>query len=175
MKKELIYIGFSKARGTFPILSWLIRLIEQTPYSHVYLRIPSTWLQTDTYFQASGLMVNFMGPDVFAKNAQVVEEFPIWITPETKKKIWQFAIRNAGKPYSIKQLPGIGIIKLGRLFGQNWNNPFKDGRASYICVELIAELLIEYLGASITKDLDSIGFKETYPQVRQISSSRSLA
>lgn len=169
MEKETIYIGFSKARGKFPILSWLIRGIEGTPYSHVYLRIPSAWFERDIYFQASSVMVNFMGQKYFDEHAEVVKEFPIQISPEVKKKIWQYCIDNAGKPYSIKQLPGIGIIRLGKVLGKTWKNPFSDGRSMVVCVEVIADLMIETLGAQIKEDLDSIGLKEIYPHVEEIS------
>ena len=99
MEKETIYIGFSKAKGSFPILSWIIQAIEGTNYSHVYLRIPSAWFERDLYFQASSVMVNFMGPTYFDEHAQMVEEYPIQISSETKKKVWQYCIDNAGKPF----------------------------------------------------------------------------
>lgn len=169
MEKETIYIGFSKARGRFPILSWLIRAIEGTKYSHTYLRIPSAWLQRNFYFQASSVMVNFMGAKYFDEHAEVVEEFPIRVSPETKKKIWQYCIDNAGKPYSVKQLPGIGIVLLGKALGKDWKNPFSDGRSMVVCVEAIADLMEETLGTDIKEDLDSIGLKELHPYVVQIS------
>lgn len=134
MKK--IKIGFSKPKNhIFPIFSWGIRLFQGwTDYSHVYLKFHSDSLDKDIIYQASGLQVNFVGNELFSKHVHIIKEFEIEIDDNDYINLLQFAVDNAGKPYSI-----IDIIAI--LF----NKPkLLDGNKKYICSELIATILAKY-------------------------------
>jgi hypothetical protein len=158
---EKIIVGFSKPSKNikFPIVSWAIRLIERTPYSHVYIRWYSDSLERDIVYQASGTMVNFVGMNVFSEHAEPVHEFEIECSKETIKKTKQFAIDKAGYPYGVKQIVGILFVKIASLFGKKIKNPFADGGRTYVCSELVAEILKEKFGIKIEEDLDAAGPK----------------
>jgi hypothetical protein len=158
-----VYIGFSSGNS---ILSWLIKKIERTPFSHVYVRLPSPYLERDLYFQASSVMVNIMGKPGFDRHSITLEEFEIEISEETKRKVWQFAIDNSGKPYGILQLVGIGMVRLGQAFNKKWKNPFHDNQDSFICAEFVYDVLKEIIGADLTADPDSVGLKEIYEYIK---------
>lgn len=159
--KESIYIGFSKASNN-NLLSRIIMLVERTNFSHAYIRIPSPYLERDFYFQASGLMVNFMGTEQFKLRETVVREFEFEISEESKKKLWQFAIDNAGKPYAIKQLFGDLWVVLGKLLGKRWKNPFPNGQNMFVCIEIDYAVMQNILGIDLKIDPDSIDLYDVY-------------
>lgn len=160
MPNKVMYIGFSTHRG-FNIPSFLIRLFEHTPYSHVYVRIPSESLDRQLIYEASGLKVHFNNLNNFIQHSKIIKEFRLEISDETKKKTLQFAIDNLEKDYSLKQLIGMIWVRTGKLFGKKWKNPFPSGRSAYICSELVAAIL-EEIGFKIEEDLDSIDPKDVY-------------
>lgn len=159
---DSVVVGFSRPRKGFQPFSWLIRLVDGTPYSHVYICFHSDAYDRDLVYQASSLQVNFEGWLHFNSTDLTVKQFALPISDETKKRIIQFAIDKAGTPYGIKEIVGIGLVKLASVFGEKIKNPFRSGDSTYICSELVSEILEEYLGADITKDLDSMTPKDVY-------------
>jgi uncharacterized protein YycO len=155
---ETIYIGFSTQKKWNP-LSWILRICQGVPYSHVYVRFHSDSLQRDLVYQASELSVHFVGWDRFREKAKVVKEYPIQVSAEAKTKTLQFAIDNAGKPYGWPELFGFVWICLNRKFGRKVNNPLGDKAKSFVCSELVAAVLIE-LGYKIVEDLDTVSPKD---------------
>lgn len=157
--KDLI-IGFSKpSNSKFPIFSYLIRLLQGTEYSHVFIAWKSDSLQRTLVYQASGLSVNFTSFENFKKKVKIIHTYTLSIPSELDIKIKQKAIDNSNKPYGIKQVLGLGIVALFDMFGRDISNPFSDGRATYVCSELVADLLIEF-GITLTKSLDNITPKD---------------
>lgn len=152
-----IYIGFSKPKGWFQPFAWAIRKWEGTEYSHVYIRIPSKFLETDVIYQASGMAVNFMSIETFLGHAEIVKEYEFEISDFTHKALLKSAIQNLGKPYSVKGIAGIVTARLCQILDIKLSsNPFTDGRAAYICCELGVQVMVEYLGAHIQKDWDLV-------------------
>lgn len=148
MKK--VVIGFSRPKK-FAILSWLIRTVQRTEYSHVYLKFHSDTYDRNIIYQASGLQVNFVGEQVFNEHHIVVKEFEFNISDETYKKMMSFAIDKAGYPYSIKQLFNIASYMLiGKTILK------EDGRSAYVCSEIVSQMMIEDLNIVINKNLDLI-------------------
>ena len=146
---EEIIIGFSKPKNNkFPIFSWLIRLIEWTPYSHVYIQWHSDSLERDIIYQASGTMVNFMGSKRFNEHVETLFQYKIKCSSEAKKRVVQKAIDLAGAPYGVKQVFGITLVKLMRFFGKDIVNPFADGSKTWVCSELGMEIITD-LGLSV--------------------------
>jgi hypothetical protein len=93
-------------------------------------------------YQASGVSVNFTNHEVFLSKNEVVNEFEFDITDEAFDKYMRFAMTNAGKPYGMLQVLGIAICFLFNLK----RNPFRSGRADYVCSELVGEILFEICG-----------------------------
>ena len=134
-----IHIGFSKpAKRIFPIYSWLIRLIEGTKFSHVYVR-HGTHYGISIVYQASGTQVNFTNGLLFFNKNEVIKEFTFDATDEYFDKYMTFALKNVGKPYGVLQVFGIAIYSLLGLK----KIPFASGQAAYVCSELVAEILFE--------------------------------
>ena len=161
--QENIIVGFS-THSSFNLLSEIIKFTEHTNFSHVYIKIFSTSLNRWLIYQASGLVVNFVGQDVFHIKNKEIAEFLVPITTEQKIKILQLAVDLAGKPYGIKDLIGIGLVRLCSLIHWKIKNPFADGSKTYICSELAATILVQ-LGMSFDS-LDSATPKDVYDKLR---------
>ena len=170
MKK--ITVGFSSGHGP---LVWLIKKAEKSPFSHAYIKFYSASLDRVLVYQASGLAVNFMGPDVFKTKAIVYQEFELEVSDEAYKKCIQFAIDKSGVGYGAKQLVGMGLVKLCSMFGRKIKNPFADGGSTYVCSELVFHLLNDIADISITDfDPESDGPMELYSQISKIAKTPNL-
>lgn len=157
-----VYIGFStpKNKNPFP---WLVRKIQGTEFSHVYLRLPTgRRLKQDLIYQASNTMVNFVGSKRFEDQNHIIKEIELDIESDTYYKLLQFCVNEAGKSYAFLQILGIGWVLFAGLFGAKVKNPFPQGGSSYVCSELVAAILIEFFGFRIMQDLDLITPKEVY-------------
>jgi len=136
MKK--IKIGFSTRNSIF---SALIRFFSRSSISHTYIRIPLCNSNNQLIFQASGLKVNAEGSSSFASHSKIVKEITIEISDEKCMQIESFMCESLGKPYSIMQIIGMLWVLFCRNFGKRVRNPFADGDHSYVCVELVANVL----------------------------------
>jgi hypothetical protein len=134
MKK--VIIGFSRPMK-YRILSSLICFITNSNVSHTYVRIPVPEYGESMVFQASGLSVNYCNYKVFQEKAKVVEEYEIEVSDDVFAIGELMRVMEAGKPYSVKELVGLLWVLVMRGLGIRVGNPFKDGSASYICVELV--------------------------------------
>lgn len=149
MKK--MWVGFSKPRGWFKPFSWAIRLIEGTPYSHVYFRMYSENLDVDLIYQASGTQVNFVGLQHFEDHAICLAEFEVPdIDQADYRTFMREAIKSAGADYSKKQPLGILLIRVFNLR----KNPFKNGKAAWVCSELVGYGLSKVLRKINLSDSD---------------------
>lgn len=139
-----ISIGFSRPKGhKFPIFSWLVQLMEGTEYSHVYVRWHSQYLEKDLVYEASGTMVHFTEGSRFDRKAETLHVYELQIEEEQYKRLVQRAMDYCGAPYGLKQVFGIAWVKLARVFGKDIKNPFSDGKATWICSELVNDLLMD--------------------------------
>lgn len=163
---KTITVGFSKPSKWKPF-SWLIMKAYNIPFSHVYVKFTSDKYQRDLIYQASGAMVNFMGTIIWNSHNQIVEEFPVNISDENYYKLMQFCIDNAGKPYSIKDVVGLGIVRLAELLGKKINNPLSDGDSGYVCCELAAYILKDFAGMEL-EDLDTTNPLQIYIKLKAI-------
>jgi hypothetical protein len=165
-------IGFSTPKKQ-TIFSSLIKLFLRTKYSHIYLERTSEFLDVTYIYQASGLSVNFENAEYFKQKNHVVSEFEFEVPAEVYNKIISAAMKKAGRPYGIKQVFGIAwtFICPGKV-----KNPFADGSYSYICSELIAELL-DIAGIvnknSWSKSMDSITPKDVFEKLEELNDGNS--
>lgn len=168
-----IIVGFSRPRKFFAPFSWLIRLIDWTPYSHTYIKFYSQKYDCWLVYQASGLFVNFFGPSAFAREALVIEEFDLEIDDATMISVVKFAIQTAGVPYGVTEIVGIGWVKFMAFFGKKIRNPFRNGKFTFICSELVAEILVQHLGVQIQEDVETMTPKDVYNYVSHIKAKKS--
>jgi hypothetical protein len=135
-----MFIGFSRRRK-FNLVSWLVRKVEGTEFSHVYVRFPSERLARNILYEASGTSVHFKAQWIFDRDNEVVEEYETLISEDTHVSVMRFCLDNAEVPYGLKSLFGFGIVKIASIFGIKIPNPFRDGRKTYVCSELVADIL----------------------------------
>lgn len=158
-----IKIGFSQPKGKFfPIFSWLIRLIEGTKYSHVYLQWDSEFADSTITYHAAGHSVHFLGLNLFKKSVEPIHEFEMNISREQYQELLHYCFDNSGTDYGIKQIFGIAAVKLAALFGKDIKNPFSDGNKSQVCSELVGYVLSDVLEQDLNLDLDVAGPKDIY-------------
>jgi len=154
---ETIYVGFSThvGRDWKWLVSWAIRKFMGTPYSHVYVRIPSASIGRDLIYEASGTTVHFSGGAQFAEHSRVVKEYELSVTPEAKVAMFRFAIDNLEKPYGTCELVGFAWVRACARFGWKVKNPCGDKGSKYVCSELVAAVL-EDLGYDLGDELSSL-------------------
>ncbi len=140
MGTKSIIIGFSTPRK-WHVLPALIKFLEKTDFSHVYIKLKSESIDRELIYQASGLQVNFQNIASFNEKSKVIKEFEIELSEEAYIKVMQYMVDNVGKPYSIRQLLGMGIRKIASYLGCVISNPFKNAHDAFICSEIAADIL----------------------------------
>lgn len=159
---DSIVVGFSRPRSWLKPFSWLIRLVTWSPYSHTYIRYNNPYANRNEIFQASGMLVNFIGQAMFDTEENICAEFNIPVTSQTKQLVVQNAIDKCGSPYGVGQVVGFGCVLFCRIFGKKIKNPFAS-TSSFVCSELVADLLNEING--ITLDSSTMTPKDIYTYV----------
>lgn len=164
-----LFIGFSRPKK-FKLLSWLIRKVEDTDYSHVYIKFYSIALDRWLYYEAGGLMVRFCGKETFSDRNLVISEFKIDLDGDVYNKTIAWCIDNCGKPYGIIQLAGMGWVYFVKsITGKDKRNPFRDGKSSQVCSEMVGYALKENGIIDIEEDLDLAGPKKIYNIVEKFT------
>jgi hypothetical protein len=139
-----LIIGFSKSKKKFPIASWVIRLYQGTPFSHIYIRVPFKEMgkfPSDRIVHASEGLIQHMSGTVFDTKHQVVEEFEFEISKELWTNIKHDDLHEkAGEPYSFAQNIGIVLVHMARWFGIRMTNPWKSG---WNCSEFALDVLMD--------------------------------
>lgn len=149
-----IIVGFSRPKAFFEPFSWFIRFFYWSPFSHSYVRIQLEGLNEQIIFQASGLVVNFVGETVFDSKENICREFTFPI--KDKKALLQFAINQLGKPYSVTGVLGMMLVRFGQLIGIKIGNPFKYDQSSDFCSELVSYVLETYEGIAIDQPVANL-------------------
>jgi len=143
-----ITVGFSYHPGS--PLSWLIRVITKSKVSHVFAVVVVAG--DPLVYQASGLNVNYTALPVFLEKNKVVEQYNIEISEEQYAKARKIRVSQVGKPYSLMQLVGFLWVLGMRKFGRKVRNPLSDGKQSYVCVEIIADMIDVADGEAMTPE-----------------------
>ena len=166
----ILTIGFSKPKNKFfPIFSWLIRLVERTPYSHVYLQWYNKYTETLLTYEAGGNSVHFKGKRIYEDTLTPIYEYEIEITKEQHKALMKYCFEMAGTNYGILQIIGIGYVKfMCCLFNKKKSNPFTDGDKSMVCSELVGNVLSDILLKEHHLDLDIAGPRAIYEFMEQL-------
>lgn len=158
---DSIIVGFSRPK-TWKPFSWLIMTAYGNPFSHAYIKFYSKSLDRWIIYQASGFSVNFMNIQTFEDEEVIVYEKEIEITQEAKTRIIRFAMDNCGKPYGIKQVAGLGWVRLQELlFRKEIKNPLTDGIKSFFCSELVA-LILSMVGIKLPKAPEDMAPKDVF-------------
>lgn len=152
-----IFIDFTKPdkHKKFPIFSWLIRLWQRTPYSHVRIR----WINSakqELIFEASGTKVKLIG-EVAAKDIHniVVKSYEVEASKAEYRNLIKL-FKYSSVEYGMAQIVGIGLA--------NWlglkKNPLSQGRKSQVCSELLGLFMVNVKRWQVPINLDIAGPKE---------------
>lgn len=169
-----ITIGFSRACTALPVFSWLIMAVQRTNYSHVYLKYQDDFLGQPMYYQASHTLVNSMCADVFLAQETVVQEFTFNVSDASFLACMKFAASQAGKPYGTREILGLGLCEIAMIANVKMDNPFKDAGTTWICDQLIAELLATCENVKLLKPLDDMIPKDMFTLVSTLPSTLSV-
>lgn len=162
MSRKII-VGFSKPQNRpLPIFSWIIRAVDNTEYSHVYLKIKSESLDEMLLYEAANGYVNFRSLELWNQKNAVVAEFEVDITDEQLKILLKWCIKNSGKPYSVKQLVGIGWNYVRKAFNYPPKNIFKNEEDGMVCSEVLARILSVVYGIDTGIDFDLVDPRDIY-------------
>jgi hypothetical protein len=148
-----ITIGFSRPRNRIlPIASWLIRLHQKTPYSHVYIRFYSESINRTLIYEAVGSGTRFVSLKKWEEKAEEIQSFTISVRKCNAVSLLQYCVDHAGQEYGFLQ--NVGIF-LANVFG--WKkNPFRKGTN---CAEEIGNILV-LEGYKVSKPLDLLSPKD---------------
>lgn len=145
---KLVFIEFTRPKAPMKFLSWIIRLIEGTPYSHVRL----SWINSVSVpivYEASGTSVKFLGPLALEENPVIITHaYKCRLNREQYRALVKLCMENAGVSYKFKQLVGIALVKLFRLK----KNPLSEGRKSQVCSEIVGRFL--QMHSTVANDLN---------------------
>ena len=142
---------YSRPRKLFAPISWLIRLIEGTRFSHVAVVLHFNDVNKIAVFEASGTSVKFMNYNDWMDKNEIINGYLHEVNESTFKQLAGFCFDTVGKKYGIKQLLGMMYARLFRV-----KNPWADGKASYVCSELVGHIL-KKIGDDI--DLDRLEYE----------------
>jgi hypothetical protein len=159
-----IIIGFSRPSRFNPISS-AIREVERTPYSHNYVRFYSASIDRWLVYHASHTSLHFLSWETFQKQNKILEEWEVTGTALQKVEALQFCVDNAGLPYGVLEIVGMGIIRLAKAwFDIRMNNPLSGVVKSQVCSEVALRVLAIY-----SLDIKEEWFKNEGPRkVREV-------
>lgn len=144
-----IYIGFSYPKefkiGAAGIAMWMNR-----PYSHVYVRFENNKIPSTVYHAAHG-MVHFREFENFKLENNIVKEYCIEISEETRKKLLIECVCLAGEKYGYSELCKIFTSDI--IFACTKKTVIFNNGKGYICSELVGKLCVNDLGMTFTKPL----------------------
>ena len=150
-----VSIEFTRPSSWFKPLSWAIRLIEGTPYSHVRLRFKKQ-NGIEMVYEASGTSVKFIGElSLQELKIDILHSYSIGLTNEQFSKMIDICVIHANLDYGKLQLLGILLV---RIFGLK-KNPLSRGRKSQVCSEIVGKFLQEILDIGHDLNLDIAGPK----------------
>lgn len=158
---EVISIGFSYNKKS--LLSKVIKAVEDSEYSHVYIRRKSKY--GEYVYQASGLAVNFMNIDIFLSENTIVEEYEFNLPDGKRDDLIAFFIKYAGAHYETLALIKLLLIVGSERFGIKMDIKGDDNK--FICSELGAFFCKEILEIKISENIDFITPTRLNPIIRQ--------
>ena len=168
----MISICFTRPKSKWAVLSYLIRWVCNSEYSHVSLKYDSTWLDRSVYFEARGLNTHFTSAKDFESQESVLHEYEIVCSAEFEKKALQFCFDNTNVGYAVIDLFVLPIVILAKRLGfKKFKNFVAYGASKEICSKLIAFLIAVVFLEDVTDDLETV----TPPDVLNFCEAWKLA
>lgn len=141
-----VVFGFSKPKQWKPFAE-IIKFVDNSYFSHSYIKFRSHSLDRTLIYQASGTKVNFIGEELFTKDNDVVAEYIFQVTDDEYKKILQWCVDNCGVKYSLKVAIGLSIYRVLKK-----KTSLLKG-AGFVCSVLAAKLLDEFVDEGVDPEI----------------------
>lgn len=130
-----IIVGFSRPIK-WKLASWAIMAWCRAPFSHAYFKFWSQSYNRSLVYQASHGMVHFVAGSNFSNSNRIESEYELQVSEEQYSSIMIKCIDLAGIKYGFWTLVGMAFERITGL-----KSPFRDQGKSFICSELVGELL----------------------------------
>lgn len=128
-------------------------------FSHAYIGFILDGIPLVYHSTAAGVAV--VRRDVFLRGREVYAELSVPVGDERHHAFAHEAFGNVGKPYSNKQLLGIGLARFGTVItGGLWKPKsiprwFKTGNSATVCSETMGRVLVTYCNGKFnSRDAD---------------------
>lgn len=166
----LIIIGMSEKKNPMKNpLSPLIKYVENTPGSHLYLKFSTS--QGGLIYESVFPRVRRIAEKDWLKENRVVREFEFEIQAPSSS-VRQFLMHYQGKPYSFLQLVLIYLTKIDSAVRRYFiKHNMNKGRA-LICSEFVARFLTTFFGIQFGESFDTIGLKEVYDALLKLENKK---
>lgn len=146
-------IQFTRPAKGIKVLSWVIRKVLHTEYSHVLARWFGAKGKIEVVWEAAGSSIRFLGPIAHKNKYIIVKEYSIVLDKNEYLKLIEYTHEFAHVNYGKMQL--IGML-FARVFSLKYN-PISQGKSEQVCSEAIAGLLSYVKGWHIDINLDVYG------------------
>jgi hypothetical protein len=139
---SILTFGFSTPKKQ-TLLSRVIRLVENTKYSHTYLSYYDEQFQGSIVYHAALMNVHITPCSAFDKHNSIIEYYPILVPEGKKVEVLKLCGEYLDRPYGHLQIVGMGIARLLYLwFGVKTKNILADGPKTFVCSELMGRILL---------------------------------
>lgn len=147
-----IFVGLSTPNKKLVPISWAIRWIEKTDFSHAFVSWYSEKFECEMIYEASPRGVNFVsGPN---HKVNVVKKFEIQTSEENFNKLIAWCIKNSGRKYGYKDILFRLFKKIGLV------RRIEPSEETQVCVEVVGRLLNELQFLDNEVDFELLGLKE---------------
>lgn len=137
-----IIIGFSTAKKKNSLIAGVIRAVERTPYSHVYIKFYSDSIDRWLIYHASHTDIHFNNIETFESQNKILEEYELVANPEDRKAALQLCVDRVGVPYGSAQLIGMAYVRLMKAwFSVEVSNFLADGKKTQVCSEIAGRII----------------------------------
>lgn len=138
------YVGFSTRKRSF--ISRLIKLVEGSEFSHVYLKYYIPEYNEWAIYHASSTLIHLIPEHRFLERNNIVYEYEFTASPGECRQMVKSSFNKLGVPYAWFQIIGMLGIRILKLWF-NWRvrNPFGDGERSQVCSELVYYSLKDHI------------------------------
>lgn len=151
-----INIVFTKPRVLFAPISWLIRLFDKAPYSHVYVEYYEELVGGYIAFEANSKTARFIRPG--GQKDIIVDSKSISINDDQLKALKRLCFLMAGTQYGFLQILGIMVYKILPRRG----NPFPNNSKQLVCSEVVLKILQQVFQIGKDLDPDTVSPKDVY-------------
>jgi hypothetical protein len=140
--EDFIVFGFSTSSKWWSPVAWGIRLVERTPYSHVYMKFWSDSLQRWLIYHASQRDLHFNNLEMFEQYNRVLKEYKVFASKKDRTEGLQLCVDRVGWAYGRMQLVGMAAVRVVKAwFGWKVKNPFADAEKTQVCSEIAGRVL----------------------------------